>query len=116
MANSISATEGYFQGRLAASPLFIATLKAQMIKVALVVKAEALSTPQHALRSSYASSVINSPDEYTNRAAATIVGTGNLLNTVTVTDGVAVTSATDAAIFSQVSASWTILAGGDTGV
>lgn len=115
MANTVSASEGYFQKQLANSLVFIATLRAQMIKVALVVKAEALSTPQHSIRSSYASSVINSPDEYTNRAAATIVGTGNLLNTVTITDGVATTSATDASIFSQVSASWTILAGGDTG-
>lgn len=115
MANTISASEGYFQSQLANSIVFIATLKAQMIKVALVIKAEALNTSQHMTRSNYASAVINNPDEYARRAATTIVGTGNLLNKVTITDGNAVTTATDAEIFSQVSSSWTNLAGGDTG-
>lgn len=115
MANTISASEGYYQERLVNSLIFITTLKAQMIKVALVVKAEALNTPQHSIRSAYASAVMNNPDEYTRRAATTIAGTGNLLNKTTITDGVAVTTATDAEIFSQVSSSWTNLAGGDTG-
>lgn len=115
MPNTISASEGYFQSLLSNSSGFIATLKAQMIKVALVVKAEALSISQHAIRSNYASAVINNPDEYARRAAVTIVGTGNLLNTVNIIDGIATSSASDAAIFSQVSSSWTILAGGDTG-
>lgn len=115
MANTISATEGYFQDRLADSLEFQTTLKAQMIKTALVIKAEALNTPQHALRSAYASSVMNNPDEYARRAATTIVGTGNLLNKTTIVDGNAQTTATDAEIFSQLGSSWTILAGGDTG-
>lgn len=116
MPNVISASEGYFQGQLASSPGFLTTLKAQLIKVALVVKAEPLNIPQHIIRSQYASAVMNSPDEYARRAAITIVGTGNLLNKTTIVDGVAQTSATDAEIFSQISTTWTLLAGGDTGI
>jgi hypothetical protein len=115
MANSITASEGYYQDRLINSQIFLTILRAQLIKVALVVKAEALSTPQHALRSSYASLVLQNTDTYTRNAAPLIVASGNLLNTITVTDGIAITSANESAIFSQVSSSWTILAGGDTG-
>lgn len=115
MANSISATEGYYQAQLAISLSFLSRLKVQMITVAMNVKAEALSTAQHSLRSNYATLVLNNTDSCTKNAAPLLAVLPNLLAKTTVVDGVATTSATDAEIFSQVTSSWTILAGGDTG-
>lgn len=115
MPNTISATEGYYQSQLSQSLSFLSRLKIQMIQVALNVKAEALSVTKHDVRSNYASLVLNNTDSCTKNAAPILVAMPNLLGKTTIIDGNAVTSATDNEIFSQVSASWTILAGGDTG-
>lgn len=115
MANTISASEGYYQDTLAHNPAFLIRLKAQMIAVALNVKAEPLGTSQHLLRSNYANVVLGNAEEYTRRAATVMADTASLLNKTTIVDGIPTSSATDGDIFSGVTAAWTILAGGDTG-
>lgn len=109
-------SEGFLQMLLAKDQNFLTRLSYLMVQQARVVKDEPLSTPQHAARSSYASSVIYNPAGMAPGAAVMIVGGPNLIGTVTLEDAGPVTIATDAAITSQIATFWTALSGADTQV
>lgn len=108
-------SESYLQMWLARDPAFLHRLQYSMAQQARVVKSEPTSTPNHAARSNYATTVINNPAGMAAQAATVIVGGVNLIGTIEATDNGPVTSATDPAILSQVATFWDALAGVDTG-
>lgn len=107
-------SEGFLQMTLAQDANFLIRLQYLLVQQARVVKDEPLSTPQHLARSNYATAVINSPAGMAPSAAVMICGGPNLIGTVTLEDAGPVTTASDAAITSQIAAFWTALAGADT--
>jgi hypothetical protein len=108
-------SESYLQTLLAKDADFLHRLAYLMTQQARTVKEEPLSTPQHSARSNYATSVLNNPTGMASQAAITIVGGVNLIGTVTLEDTGPITTASDAAILSQVATFWTTLAGADSG-
>lgn len=115
MANTITASEGYYQAQLSGSSIFLTRLRQQLIAVATTVKAEALATQYHAARANFATLVLGDPNGYAARSAPLLVTTANLVGTVSIVDGGAASSVSDAALLSQVTSSWNLLAGIDTG-
>lgn len=109
-------TEGFLQMTLARDPNFLTRLQYLLVQQARTVKDEAASTPQHAARTNYASAVINNPAAMAPGAAVMIVGGPNVIGTVTLEDAGPVTTATDAALTSQIATFWTALSGADSGV
>jgi hypothetical protein len=107
-------SEAFLQMQLAKDPNFLTRLSYLMAQQARVVKDEPLSTPQHTSRSNYATTVINNPSGMATQAAVTIVGGPNLIGTVTLEDAGPVTTASDAAITSQIATYWTALSGADS--
>ena len=107
-------SESTLQMSLAKDPAFLNRLNYLMLQVARGVKEEPGTTPFHYKRTVYASSVLNNSAMMVAQAASTIVGGINLLGTVELTDNGVTTSATDGAIFSQVSTFWNSLAGVDS--
>jgi hypothetical protein len=107
-------TEAFLQMTLARDTNFLTRLQYIMVQVARVVKEEAASVPGHAQRSNYASSVISSPAAAVPAASVMVVGGPNVIGTVTLEDSGPVTSASDAALFSQVSSYWNALSGLDS--
>jgi len=105
------------QMSLAKSAQFLDRLQYSMAQVAVTVKAEALTLKCHDKRSVYADQVLADPLSKARQAAPTVVGGTNLIGTVvTNADPNKIdTSATDAAIFSQVSTFWNPLSGCDSG-
>src|SRR3979490_3101047 len=105
------------QMSLTKSTLFLDRLAYTMVQVAITVKAEALSTTCHLKRTSYADDVIASPGEKARIASVVVVGGVNLIGTVLPNgDGNKVdSSASDAAILSQVTTFWNSLSRCDTG-
>jgi len=85
-----------------------------MLQTARGVKEEAPETPHHVKRTNYASQVLANSALMVAQAASTVVGGINMLGTVDVTDNGVETTATDAAIFSQVATFWNLLAGVDS--
>jgi len=116
MANTITATEGYYESQLSQSSTFLVRLKQQLLAVATTVKSEALNTPFHGVRSNFANLVLGDPSGYAVRVAPLVANSANLLGTVTIVDGVASTNVLDAALLSQVTTLWNLMAGQDTGV
>lgn len=108
-------TEAFLQMQLAQDRDFLTRLQYLMVQQARVVKGEPSSTPHHTERSDYATSVINSPQSATPQAAVMLVGGPNLIGTVTLEDTGPVTSASDAAILSQIATYWSALSGVDEG-
>lgn len=109
-------SEGFLQMMLARDPNFLTRLQYLLVQQARVVKDEPLSTPQHTARSNYATMVINNPAGMAPGAAVMVVGGPNLIGTITLEDAGPVTTATDAAITSQIATFWTALSGADTQV
>ena len=108
-------SESVLQMTLSRDAIFLQRLQYILLMEARTVKAEPLTTPYHAQRSSYATSVLNNATMAAQQAAGTIVGGPNLIGTVDITDNGVTTSATDGAILSQVATYWNVLAGVDTG-
>lgn len=106
-------TEAFLQMTLARDPNFLLRLQYLMVQEARVVKGEPNSTPQHQARTLYATTVINNPPAAAQQGSAMIVGGPNLIGTVTLEDAGPVTTASDAAILSQIATFWTALAGAD---
>jgi len=107
-------SESTLQMELARDPAFLNRLNYLMLQTARGIKEEAPSTPHHAKRSSYATSVLNNSQAMVQQAAYTVVSGPNLLGTVEITDNGVETSASDAAIFSQISTFWDVLSGVDS--
>jgi len=111
------AVESLTQMSLANSTTFRSRLMYLMVQEARTVKAEALATVGHAERSAYAGAVIDNPGALAQSAAVMLVGGINLIATV-VTDldpNKVDSSASDAAILSQIATFWSALANVDTG-
>lgn len=115
-AVSARAVESTDQMQLVGSPGFLLRIQYLMVQQARTVKAEALNTSCHASRSGYANTVINSPAGAASVAAVMLTGGINLIGTASGTAPNAVSSATDAAILSQIATFWSALSGCDTGV
>jgi|SRR5688572_1415122 len=107
-------SESTLQMELAKDPAFLNRLNYLMLQTARGVKDEAKETPYHQKRTSYASQVLNNSAAMVAQAAYTIVGGVNIVGTVDITDNGVITTADDAAIFSQVATFWNILAGVDS--
>jgi hypothetical protein len=107
-------SESYLQMLLAKDAAFLTRLQYLMVQQARVVKAEDPATAQHAGRSNYATTVINNPYQAAMQGAPTIVGGPNVIGTVTLEDTGPVTTASDAALLSQIATFWNALAGLDT--
>lgn len=108
-------SESTLQMMLARDPAFLNRLNYLMLQNARGIKEEAPDTPHHDKRTFYASQVLGNSQMMVGQAAYTIVGGINLIGTVEITDNGVITSANDAAIFSQVATFWNILAGVDSG-
>jgi hypothetical protein len=108
-------SESTLQMMLARDPAFLNRLQYQMLQYATNVKSEATTTPYHPQRTNYATSVIGNAAMMAQQAAGLVVGGPNVKGTVTLEDAGVVTTVNDAALFSQVSSLWNILAGVDTG-
>ena len=106
-------SESTLQMMLAKDPAFLNRLNYIMLQQARGVKDELGTTPFHYKRTTYATSVINNSSMMVPQAASTVVGGINLIGTVEMTDNGVATTASDAAIFSQVATFWNILAGVD---
>jgi len=107
-------SESTLQMQLARDPAFLERLNYLMLQTARGIKEEPADTPYHQKRTAYASQVLSNSAMMVSQAAYTIVGGINLVGTVQLTDNGVETSANDAAIFSQVSSFWNILAGVDS--
>lgn len=107
--------ESTTQMQLVGSAVFLARLQYLMVQTARNVKGEALNTPCHLTRTAYATNVINSPASAASTAAVMVAGGVNVIGTVTGSGSTADSSASDAAIFSQIGTYWSWLAGCDTG-
>lgn len=107
-------SESTLQMELARDPNFLTRLAYSMVQHARTVKAEPASTPGHAGRTAYATTVINNPTFAAQQASTMIVGGTNLIGTVTMEDAGITTSVTDAALLSQIATFWDALAGLDT--
>jgi hypothetical protein len=107
-------SEGFLQMTLARDANFQTRLQYVLVQVARGVKEEPSSTPGHTQRSSYATTVINNPSGAAQSSAVMVVGGPNVIGTVTLEDSGPVTTVSDAALFSQVSAYWNALSGLDT--
>jgi hypothetical protein len=107
-------SESTLQMMLAKDPAFLNRLNYLMLQNARNVKEEDGATPWHYKRTAYATNVLNSSQMIVAQAASTIVGGINILGTVELTDNGVETSATDAAIFSQIATFWNALAGVDS--
>lgn len=109
-------SEGFLQMTLAKDPNFLTRLSYLLVQQARVVKSEDPATPQHTARSNYATAVINNPSGMTPPAAVMVVGGPNVIGTVTLEDSGPVTTATDAALTSQIATFWNALSGVDAPV
>lgn len=107
-------SESTLQMELARDPAFLNRLNYLMLQTARGVKEEPVATPFHYKRTSYASQVLGNSPTMVQQAAYTIVSGPNLIGTVELTDNGVETSASDAAIFSQISTFWNVLSGVDS--
>lgn len=83
-----------------------------MAKVGWEVRTESDATPNHATRDAFAKYVHASPQNAADAWAITLSARTNILAAGTeVVDGVITSLATDAAIASQLSTDWSVMAG-----
>ena len=94
---------------------FIARCAEIMCDVATTVLAETGVGVTHAQRAAYATRVIQSPRDTATAAAPFIAQTTNVVGTISFEDNGITTTVTDAALLSQIAASWDTLAGIDEG-
>ena len=100
---------------LIASPQFLARIQYLADQEARVVLTETGIGITHACRARYAASIVFNPAWYVPTVAVMIVGGINLIGTVTGTGLTADSTASDAAILSQIATFWAALSGCDTG-
>jgi hypothetical protein len=115
MAVPITMTDTRAQQLLALQPAFQSRVQIALCSVATTVLTEQGVGATHARRANYAVTVLNNPPGVAQAAAVTLAGSTNVKGTITITDEGPVTSVTDAALESQVSSLWNVLAGVDTG-
>lgn len=99
------------------SELFLNRIQFLSVTQARVVLAETGIGGTHAARAHYARQVVSNPASYAPVIATMVVGGVNLLPPATITGSgnTADSSASDAAILSQIATYWNPLAGIDTG-
>lgn len=107
-------SESTLQMMLARDLAFLNRLNYLMLQQARTIKEEAADTPHHKKRTDYASRVLDSSQAMVSQAAYTVVGGVNLIGTVELTDNGVETTASDAAILSQIATFWNSLAGVDS--
>jgi hypothetical protein len=107
-------SESTLQMMLAKDPAFLNRLNYLMLQTARTVKEEPADTPYHYKRTTYASQVLSNSALMVSQAASTVVGGINLIGTVELNDDGVTTTASDAAILSQVSTFWNALSSVDT--
>ena len=100
---------------LVASPVFLTRVQYLLGQQARVVLAETGVGTTHAKRAAYAALVIPGVSSYAPQVAVVLTGGVNLIGTVTGTGLTADSSASDAAIISQIATFWNQLAGIDSG-
>lgn len=112
-AQNVSTT----QMQLVNSTTFTNRLQYILSQQAIVVKAELLATTCHPKRSSFADVVINSPAAAASQVSVLIAGSTNVLGTVivNVNPNLVDSSASDAAILSQIATLWNVFSKCDTG-
>lgn len=113
-AQNVSTT----QMQLANSQTFITRIQYSLAQEAVVVKAEALATACHTLRSAFATVVLTTSRQAAADNAATIVGGTNVIagTIIANADPAKVDSTiTDASLFAQIAAQWNALSKCDTG-
>lgn len=103
------------QMALAISPVFLARIAYLSAQQARVVLAETGIGGTHAKRALYAATVLANLPSFAPVIAVTIVGGINVIGTAIGTGLAADSSASDAAILSQIATFWNALAGIDTG-
>lgn len=103
------------QSLLGADNVFVSRCAEVMCDVATSILAESGVGDTHASRVSYARRVIAAPRDTATAAAPFLAQTTNVANTITFEDNGILTTVTDAALLSQINASWNTLAGIDTG-
>lgn len=107
--------ESTTQMQLVGSALFLNRVQYLMAQQAQVVLTETGVGGTHAARAAYAAEVVLSPATFASVAAVMLVGGINLIGTVIEVSGEFDSSASDAAILSQIATFWNALAGIDTG-
>lgn len=100
---------------LVGSPVFLNRIQYLVMTEARVVLEETGVGAMHDARAAYAKAVIPAIAYYAPTIAVMVCGGVNLLGTVTGSGLTADSSATDAAILSQIATFWNALAGIDTG-
>ncbi len=100
---------------LASSPIFLARIAYLAAQQARVVLSEAGIGSTHAKRAAYAALIMANTTSFAPVIAITLVGGVNVIGTVTGSGLTADSSATDAALLSQIATFWNALAGIDTG-
>lgn len=114
-APAFAVDESATQMALVQSPPFLLRVQYLLVQQARVVKAEALNTTCHVKRSAFADTVFTTIQQTTIVMATAIVGGVNVIGTVSGTAPTAVSSATDAALLSQIATYWNAVSGCDTG-
>lgn len=112
-AQNVSTT----QMQLVASSLFRGRVQYLLSQQATVVKAELLATTCHPKRSLFADAVISSPDGIAQQVSVLIAGSTNVIGTVVfnANPNLIDSSATDAAMLSQIATLWNVFSKCDTG-
>lgn len=104
------------QMQLVSSSTFTNRLQYLMTQQAVVVLTEVHATACHTQRAAFAMQVIQNPASSASAASVLLAGSTNVVGTV-VTDGngQADSSASDAALLSQIATDWNVLSRCDTG-
>lgn len=109
-------SESRLQYLLAQQAVFVSRCATQMLDVADGVLAEPLSTPGHAVRLAYARNVISNPEMMARQAANYLAQSTNVVAAgITMEDEGPRAAIDDAGLLSQITSSWDILAGVETG-
>ena len=99
------------QMALVHSTQFLDRLQYILTQQAVVVVAESAGTANHATRVTFAAKVLTSPAAAASGAAVALAGSTNVVGTVTGSGNTADSTASDAALLSQVATLWNTLAG-----
>jgi hypothetical protein len=100
---------------LGQDPTFIGRVSSVLCDEATTVLAETGVGPTHAARAAYAQRVMQSPVFVAGQAAPFLAQSTNVVGTIGMDDSGVLTTVTDAALLSQIAASWNTLAGIDSG-
>lgn len=106
-----NATSADLQARLAKSDAFLAKVENLIVVQARAVKLESAGTANHAARAAYADQVFANSASHAIKWAVYLAGSTNVAGTITNNDdGTVSTSATDAAVLSQIATDWNLFA------